>query len=370
CCGSRTRRRSTADRLRAPPGRAPAPRRWATGPPRPCRRRASAPPRPCGRRSPPPAARATRRPGAQPRHRGPAAGPAPPAARGDPRGRPGRVGERSAPVRGPPRRRAPSPPPPQGAGPCAARGGRRRAPPGSRTAPGPRRRPRSPPPAQCRREHARAAPADPCGRGRRCRAGAACTPRARPARSARSPRAGAAPRRPRHRAGCGGSGRAAAGQRNGAREDSRIAGPGGGADRSRPLSWWHRPGCAPGVTDTHSSRRRAAMSALEDQTILRETATRVLDAHGLVLEEVEIRRGGGTPQVRLVVDLPEDQLGSADLDAVADASRALSEAVDADDAVLGSTPVLLEVTTPGVDRELTAPRHFRRSRGRLLALTV
>ncbi|MDN6327754.1 MAG: ribosome maturation factor RimP [Brachybacterium sp.] len=112
------------------------------------------------------------------------------------------------------------------------------------------------------------------------------------------------------------------------------------------------------------------MSALEDQTILRETATRVLDAHGLVLEDVEIRHGGGMPQVRLVVDLPDDQLGSADLDAVAEASRALSAAVDADDAVLGSTPVLLEVTTPGVDRELTQPRHFRRSRGRLLALTV
>lgn len=112
------------------------------------------------------------------------------------------------------------------------------------------------------------------------------------------------------------------------------------------------------------------MSALEDQTILRETATRVLDAHGLVLEEVEIRRGGGTPQVRLVVDLPEDQLGSADLDTVAEASRALSEAVDADDAVLGSDPVLLEVTTPGVERELTQPRHFRRSLGRLLALTT
>ncbi|MDN6401080.1 MAG: hypothetical protein L0K01_11620 [Brachybacterium sp.] len=55
---------------------------------------------------------------------------------------------------------------------------------------------------------------------------------------------------------------------------------------------------------------------------------------------------------------------------MAEASRALSAAVDADDAVLGSTPVLLEVTTPGVDRELTQPRHFRRSRGRLLALTV
>ncbi|HEX7350364.1 ribosome assembly cofactor RimP [Brachybacterium sp.] len=112
------------------------------------------------------------------------------------------------------------------------------------------------------------------------------------------------------------------------------------------------------------------MSALEDQTILRETATRVLDAHGLVLEEVEIRRGGGMPQVRLVVDLPEDQLGSADLDTVAEASRALSEAVDADDAVLGSDPVLLEVTTPGVERELTQLRHFRRSLGRLLTLTT
>lgn len=112
------------------------------------------------------------------------------------------------------------------------------------------------------------------------------------------------------------------------------------------------------------------MSALEDQTILRETATRVLDAHGLVLEDVEIRRGGAMPQVRLIVDLPEDQLGSADLDAVAEASRALSEVVDADDSVLGSAPVLLEVTTPGVDRELTAPRHFRRSRGRLLSLTT
>ncbi|MDN5899336.1 MAG: ribosome assembly cofactor RimP [Brachybacterium sp.] len=112
------------------------------------------------------------------------------------------------------------------------------------------------------------------------------------------------------------------------------------------------------------------MSALDDQTILRETAIRVLDARGLVLEDVEIRHGGRMPQVRLVVDLPEDQLGSVDLDTVADASRALSEVVDADDAVLGSTPVLLEVTTPGVDRTLTQPRHFRRSRGHLLALTV
>ncbi|MGO1505805.1 MAG: ribosome maturation factor RimP [Brachybacterium sp.] len=111
------------------------------------------------------------------------------------------------------------------------------------------------------------------------------------------------------------------------------------------------------------------MSALDDQTILRDAATRVLDAHGLVLEDIEIR-SGATPQVRLIVDLPEDQLGSADLDTVAAASRELSEMVDADDTLLGSAPVLLEVTTPGADRTLAAPRHFRRSRGRLLALTT
>ena len=112
------------------------------------------------------------------------------------------------------------------------------------------------------------------------------------------------------------------------------------------------------------------MSALDDQTILRETATRVLGTHGLVLEDVEIRGGGGMPQVRLIVDLPEDQLGSVDLETVAEASRELSELVDADDALLGSAPVVLEVTTPGVDRALTAPRHFRRSRGRIVSLTT
>ena len=112
------------------------------------------------------------------------------------------------------------------------------------------------------------------------------------------------------------------------------------------------------------------MSALDDQTILRERAATVLAPHGLVLEDVEIRRGGGMPQVRLIVDLPEDRLGSADLDTVAVASRELSELVDADDSLLGSDPVLLEVTTPGADRPLTAARHFRRSRGRLLTLTT
>jgi ribosome maturation factor RimP len=93
------------------------------------------------------------------------------------------------------------------------------------------------------------------------------------------------------------------------------------------------------------------MSAREDLTDLREAAAEVLSAHGLVLEEVELGRESGMPRLRLVVDLPEDRLGSADLDTVAEASRELSARIDADDSLLGPDPVLL-----------------RRSRGRLLSL--
>lgn len=103
---------------------------------------------------------------------------------------------------------------------------------------------------------------------------------------------------------------------------------------------------------------------------LRRAAVATLERFALVLEDLVVRRRGETTEVRLVVDLPEDRTGSADLDTVAEASRALSEQIDEDESLLGPGPSLLEVTTPGVDRPLTAPRHFRRSRGRLLELAT
>ena len=115
------------------------------------------------------------------------------------------------------------------------------------------------------------------------------------------------------------------------------------------------------------------MSDLEGRTAhtaLREAATQVLAAHDLVLEEIVVAGPRSMPEVRLIVDLPEDQLGNADLDTVSTAARELSELIDADDSLLGTDPAILEVTTPGVDRGLTASRHFRRSRGHLLALTT
>ena len=49
-------------------------------------------------------------------------------------------------------------------------------------------------------------------------------------------------------------------------------------------------------------------------------------------------------------------------------SRAVAEALDSSD-VLGDEPYTLEVSSPGVDRPLTAPRHWRRNVGRLVAVT-
>ncbi|PPK98496.1 ribosome maturation factor RimP [Kineococcus xinjiangensis] len=86
---------------------------------------------------------------------------------------------------------------------------------------------------------------------------------------------------------------------------------------------------------------------------------------GLVLDDVEITTAGRRRIVRVVVDLPEDRAGEVDLDAVAAASTAVSEALDSSD-VLGATPYVLEVTSPGVERPLVERRHWSRARGRLV----
>ncbi len=90
----------------------------------------------------------------------------------------------------------------------------------------------------------------------------------------------------------------------------------------------------------------------------------VVSAAGAELEDVSISRAGSRSVVRVVVDRD----GGIDLDAVADVSRAVNSALDADpDAIPGT--YVLEVTTPGVDRPLTQPRHWRRAHGRLVSVT-
>lgn len=90
---------------------------------------------------------------------------------------------------------------------------------------------------------------------------------------------------------------------------------------------------------------------------------------GLYLEQVTVARAGRRTLVRVTVDLPETEAGSVDLDRVAEASRAVSEALDAAEP-FGQSPYVLEVSSPGVDRPLTERRHWRRARGRLVRVSI
>ena len=91
-----------------------------------------------------------------------------------------------------------------------------------------------------------------------------------------------------------------------------------------------------------------------------------VSAAGYDLEELVVRPAGQRSVVRVVVD--RDQ--GVSLDDVAELSRALSEVLDAQDEALGRSPYVLEVTSPGVDRPLSLPRHWRRNVGRLVAVAV
>lgn len=92
----------------------------------------------------------------------------------------------------------------------------------------------------------------------------------------------------------------------------------------------------------------------------------VVNAAGYDLEEVSVSSAGRRTVVRVVVDAD----GGITLDDIAEVSRSVSVALDADEASFGTSPYTLEVTSPGVDRPLTEPRHWRRNVGRLVKVTL
>ncbi|MFK0074107.1 MULTISPECIES: ribosome maturation factor RimP [Arthrobacter] len=95
----------------------------------------------------------------------------------------------------------------------------------------------------------------------------------------------------------------------------------------------------------------------------------VVTAQGLFLEEVEIHRAGTQRTVQVLVDLPEDQQGGVSLDRIAEVSTDISAALDADP-LDGPQAYELEVSSPGVSRPLTQPRHWRRNLGRLVRVKL
>jgi len=108
-----------------------------------------------------------------------------------------------------------------------------------------------------------------------------------------------------------------------------------------------------------------------DQTRERlvEVLTPPLLAMGLDLEAVELTPAGRRRVLRVAVDKD----GGVSMDDVADATKEVSRLLDdpvASGDVMGEQPYTLEVTSPGTDRPLTLPRHWRRNEGRLVKATT
>jgi ribosome maturation factor RimP len=86
---------------------------------------------------------------------------------------------------------------------------------------------------------------------------------------------------------------------------------------------------------------------------------------GMDLEDVRITSAGRRRLLRVVIDAD----GGVSLDDIALASRELSDTLDRA-AAMGETSYTLEVSSPGVDRPLTEPKHWRRAVGRLVSVPL
>jgi ribosome maturation factor RimP len=94
---------------------------------------------------------------------------------------------------------------------------------------------------------------------------------------------------------------------------------------------------------------------------LRALLEPVVAEAGFDLEDLVEQRAGARRLVRVAVDAD----GGVSLDDIAEVSRLISATLDDTDS-MGAAPYVLEVTSPGVDRPLTLPRHWRRATDRLV----
>ena len=101
--------------------------------------------------------------------------------------------------------------------------------------------------------------------------------------------------------------------------------------------------------------------ALKDQ--ISELVTPAVSDQGFYLEDVHV----ATPGSHRIVTCIVDGDASLNLDQVTTISRVISELLD-EASFMGEMPFTLEVTSPGVDRPLTQPRHFAKNIDRLLKI--
>jgi ribosome maturation factor RimP len=149
--------------------------------------------------------------------------------------------------------------------------------------------------------------------------------------------------------------------RSGSGRDPRARNPSGrGSGAGNPRSG--PPGSRPGGQGAGPARVAHPNVDTARLTALIEP---VLHAMDIDLEAVKVSTAGRRRVLLIIVDAD----GGVSLDDIAEVSREVSARLDSKDA-MGDAPYTLEVSSPGVDRPLTQPRHWRRAIGRLVIAPV
>ena len=132
--------------------------------------------------------------------------------------------------------------------------------------------------------------------------------------------------------------------------------------QSRPRRGHGRSQGAAGAGAGAGTGRSRVPGPLPEPADLVRVLEPVVRAAGMDLESVRVSPAGRRRLLKVVVDAD----GGVGLDAIAEVSREVSARLDAS-SVMGEVPYTLEVSSPGVDRPLTEPRHWRRAQGRLVS---
>ena len=106
------------------------------------------------------------------------------------------------------------------------------------------------------------------------------------------------------------------------------------------------------------------MAMADTRDRLADELTGPIGQLGLDLEGVDLTSAGKRRVLRVAIDKD----GGVTMDDIADATREVSRVLDDTD-LMGRQAYTLEVSSPGVDRPLTLPRHWRRNTGRLVKVT-
>ncbi len=115
------------------------------------------------------------------------------------------------------------------------------------------------------------------------------------------------------------------------------------------------------MSASHAGQSGSAATVTRiEEAIIAPLASLALD-----VEAVELTPAGKRRVLRIAVDKD----GGVTLDEVAEATRAVGEVLDGSD-VMGQQAYTLEVTSRGVDRPLTLPRHWRRNHDRLVKVAL